>query len=79
MGPFVFEFQAIRRRAFTAQHFADRLDAFFTKLPTGAEASGSGGHSSGHSISAAAPITTSSPPPATSLIRLQSFNRPEPP
>ena len=34
MGPFVFEFQAIRHRTFTAQHFADRLDAFFTKLPT---------------------------------------------
>ncbi len=34
VGPFVFEFQTIGRAAgFTAQAFADRLDAFFTKLP----------------------------------------------
>lgn len=34
LGPFVFEFQTIGRAAgFTAQSFADRLDAFFTKLP----------------------------------------------
>jgi len=34
MGPFVFEFQTIARSAgFTAQEFADRLDAFFAKLP----------------------------------------------
>ncbi|MGH7658032.1 MAG: DUF72 domain-containing protein [Gemmatimonadales bacterium] len=35
MGPFVFEFQAIGRDArMTAQEFADRLDSFFTRLPT---------------------------------------------
>lgn len=34
LGPFVFEFQTIGRAAgYTAQQFADRLDAFFTRLP----------------------------------------------
>lgn len=34
LGPFVFEFQAIGRGSgFTAQSFADRLDAFFSHLP----------------------------------------------
>jgi uncharacterized protein YecE (DUF72 family) len=34
LGPFVFEFQTIARAArFTGQDFADRLDAFFTRLP----------------------------------------------
>jgi uncharacterized protein YecE (DUF72 family) len=34
MGPFVFEFQTIGRAAnLTAQAFADRLDAFFSRLP----------------------------------------------